>query len=476
MGTQLVTERIGSVNGRVRSSMGVPQPASSTLTVAVAVISHNYGRYLGHAMSSVLQQSNKADELIVIDDSSTDNTKSVADNFGVPYYRIDKGQQYESWKKALHVTTSDVLCFLDADDVLASDYLQNGMQQFGSYDTGIVYSDLQKFGESQQLLVFGEFDKHALERENFIHAGSLVRREALVSSRALDTSMPNGMRGASDWYVWKRVCREGWKAEKQSSKYQYRIHDDNNSGQFGSQPHFVRAGLETEPVTFFIALSGRTRYWKRMSKFLDKQHWPRSQARLILMDTSGSKRFHRKVRSWALRSDYDDVRVIRTNAGERFGTADEDRRDDTVRHAVQRAVCRIYNRMAREISTEYVLTIEDDVVPPVNIAETLLEGFDPSTVSVAAPLLSRYHEGYLHWYYPKTICTTKGTGIEEVAGNGFGCTMLRGSVLKETVFTSNPAVCKGDFDGSFYMRLPNWKKKVHWGSHCIHGEQIGKVR
>ena len=287
MGTELVTERIGPVNGRVRSSTGVSRPVRSTLTVAVAVISHNYGRYLGYALSSVLQQVHKADELIVIDDSSTDNTKSVANNFGVAYHRIDKGQQYESWKKALSVTTSDILCFLDADDILPSDYLQNGMLHFENYDTGIVYSDLQRFEESQQLVVFGEFDKHALERENFIHAGSLVRREALVSSRALEESMPNGMKGASDWFVWRRICREGWKADKQSAKYRYRIHGTSNSSKNGSASYFTRAELATEPVSFFIALSGRTRYWKRLAKFLDKQHWPRSQTRLILMDTSG---------------------------------------------------------------------------------------------------------------------------------------------------------------------------------------------
>ena len=164
------------------------------------------------------------------------------------------------------------------------------------------------------------------------------------------------------------------------------------------------------------------------------------------------------------------MRVVKYDVGVRAGVADEDRRDDIVKGAVQRAVARIYNKMAREITTEYVLTIEDDVLPPTNVVELLLSGFTQSTASVCAPLKSRYHEGYLHWYLPRNTCVKEGKGIEEIGGNGFGCTMLRGSVLKNTVFKSNPDFCNGDFDGSFYARIPEWKKKVNWNCDCIHGE------
>jgi glycosyltransferase involved in cell wall biosynthesis len=469
---RIATERIGRVNGRIRSSVTPYSPNGEALTVAVAAISHNYGRYLGDALSSVLRQSYSPAELIVVDDSSIDNTANVARSFGVPYYRIDKRHQYYGMQKAMQVTSSDILCFLDADDMLPEDYLSQGIKRFSAYDTGIVYSDMQKFGSESGVRVFDEFNNDNLQRENFIHAGSLVRREALVSSRALDIGMPEDMSGATDWYVWKQVCREGWKALKQNSQYRYRIHDKSISSKLNISDfdYFVRACLASEPVSFFIALSGRQRYWKRMARFLNTQQWPKGQVQLILMDTSGSKRFHKKVSSWAFRSDYDDVRVMRCDSGEPPGKADEDRRDDSIRRSVQRSVARIYNRMAREVTTEYVLTIEDDVLPPVGVVEMLLRAFGPSTASVAAPLKSRYHNGYLHWYLPKRICTEEGAGVEDVAGNGFGCTVLRKSVLKDTVFTSNPQFCSGDFDGSFYERIPEWEKKVHWDCKCIHGE------
>ena len=153
----IATERTGPVNGRIRSRVNSAIPRDGRLTVAIAAISHNYGRYLGQALRSAKSQSHKPDEIIVIDDSSTDNTREVAGNYDVPYFRIDAGHQYHGMAKALEVTTSDVLCFLDADDILPQDYVSSGLRCFDEHDVGVVYSDMKKFGCSNELIVFPNF-------------------------------------------------------------------------------------------------------------------------------------------------------------------------------------------------------------------------------------------------------------------------------------------------------------------------------
>jgi len=50
----------------------VPRPK-----VSVYVVSHNYGRFLGEAIESVLRQHYENWELLVIDDGSTDHTPDV---------------------------------------------------------------------------------------------------------------------------------------------------------------------------------------------------------------------------------------------------------------------------------------------------------------------------------------------------------------------------------------------------------------
>ena len=467
MGGHVITERIGRVNGRIRSTL--PRKAVAIDgSVAVVIISHNYGRFLAEAIRSAQDQTHKPAEIVVIDDSSIDDTALVARQCGVVSHYIAAGNVFEARKKGLEVTESDYLCFLDADDILPAEYLRLGLREFSDYRVGVVYSDMQMFGNQNGIISQPEFNLDELQKDNFIHAGSLARREALISSRAYEKEVSQQV--TADWTVWKRMCSQGWLGKKQPALYLYRKHGSSmmDNRKEGSD-YFGRAMLGQESVTFFLALSGRTRYWKRMAKFLDRQTWPKDQVRLFLMDSSRSPRFNKKLYSWSASSGYNDVRIVRYDTGERDGVADEDRRDETVKHTVQRATCRIYNVMARESTTEYIWTIEDDVLPPDDACELLLKEFDPKTISVGAPLLSRYHDGYLHWSLDGTTCPNERKGVELIGGNGFGCTIVRKSSVGNAVFTSNPKFCKGDYDVSFYKRNVSGRCKMHWGCKCKHG-------
>ena len=68
-------------------------------TVAVIVVCHNYGHFLGECLQSVLSQSRPADEVLVVDDRSTDNSREVAATFaeqGVHYLHVDHGNVHRT--------------------------------------------------------------------------------------------------------------------------------------------------------------------------------------------------------------------------------------------------------------------------------------------------------------------------------------------------------------------------------------------
>ena len=238
-----------------------------------------------------------------------------------------------------------------------------------------------------------------------------------------------------------------------------------------SSGYFNEASLSLETLTLFIPLSGRHKMWRRFSKFLESQTWPKVQTKLILMDTSGNKKFHKRVSNWVSHCGYPDVRLLKFWPGERPGAADEDRRDEQVKHRVQRAVARIYNLMAREVTTPYVWILEDDVFPPAACCEQLLRGFSPSVVAVAAVVPSRIQNHYLHWGVNRSRSNVPGKGFEEIQGSGFGCPILRREVLKNEVFTFDPSFCNGDYDVSFYTRLDGGKCLVNWDVLCQHGSR-----
>ena len=69
-----------------------PQSKPPSHSVAIVITSHNYGRFLTECLESTLSQTCPATEIIVVDDSSTDNTREVAESFqnrGVQYLRVE---------------------------------------------------------------------------------------------------------------------------------------------------------------------------------------------------------------------------------------------------------------------------------------------------------------------------------------------------------------------------------------------------
>ena len=64
------------------------------------------------------------------------------------------------------------------------------------------------------------------ERDNYIHAGSLVRREAVALSGVFERRI-DPLRTQGDWFLWRNILRDGWQATKQKSIYRYRLHETN---------------------------------------------------------------------------------------------------------------------------------------------------------------------------------------------------------------------------------------------------------
>jgi glycosyltransferase involved in cell wall biosynthesis len=86
------------------------------LRLSVIVCAHNEARYLSTCLYSLLAQSRTPDEILVVNNASTDETRAVAQQ--VPYVRV-----VDEPRKGLVVaretgrreTTGDVLVYLDAD-------------------------------------------------------------------------------------------------------------------------------------------------------------------------------------------------------------------------------------------------------------------------------------------------------------------------------------------------------------------------
>ncbi|NUQ37631.1 MAG: glycosyltransferase family 2 protein [Caldilineales bacterium] len=90
---------------------------ASTITAIIPV--HNGERYLAEAIRSVLDQTLPPDELIVVDDGSTDASAQVARSFGPPVRVLAQANLGPAAARNLGAqqASGDLLAFLDADDL-----------------------------------------------------------------------------------------------------------------------------------------------------------------------------------------------------------------------------------------------------------------------------------------------------------------------------------------------------------------------
>lgn len=453
-----------------------PAPAPAVIAdVAVIVPCHNYGRFLAECLESVLSQTARPAEVVVVDDSSTDDTAEVAARYadrGVRYLRVECGNVNLSRLAGMQATTAGLLCFLDSDDTLAPDYIAKAVAALGA-DPGaaIAYTDMVTFGADSGRMVHPRDPAKAdITRENYIHAGSVVRRVAVESVRTLD--IPKLPLSLEDWELWRAIMSDGWRAVKTTSVYHYRKHAGSMSWRIVQRQasYYDLAALERAQVTIAIPLSGRWKWWPRMRNWLEWQTWLHGQCRLILLNTSSDADFAREVRAWLMTCDYPAVQYAAMDVGD-SGLADQDRTKQAAYKGVQRAMPRIYNRLRQEIATPWAMIVEDDVLPPDDAIERLLRGFDTATVSVSGAYRSRYQPSYVAWRPDGLSYAQRGTGVETVGGNGFGCVMLRSSVLRGTVLHHGG---NGDFDPNFYRELPAGSvAKIDWSVLCDHAGIAG---
>ena len=191
------------------------------------------------------------------------------------------------------------------------------------------------------------------------------------------------------------------------------------------------------------------------------------------MDTSQNPEFSGTVRNWLANCDYADIRHLCEAVAEP-GLADKPRQKN--HKEVSLAMARIYNRMQREAQTEYLWIVEDDNLPPDNACERLLQRFDADTASVSAAYWSRFAHGYVAWRHDRSRIREKGFGVQQVGGNGFGCVILRRSVLRDTLFTATLDIPA--YDNAFYHRLAatRFKAKLDWSVQCDHPRRTKDAR
>lgn len=157
-------------------------------TITVVIPAYNAAKYLGEALESVLTQTRRPDEIIVIDDGSTDDTTQVIERFGKAVVTIRQQNAGEGAARnaGIRAARGDYIAFLDADDVCAPERLDRQALALGrSSDAVACYSGHWTFSSERRLDFPAKqaeiVDSLTLLAEcQFVAASVMFRRHAAV--------------------------------------------------------------------------------------------------------------------------------------------------------------------------------------------------------------------------------------------------------------------------------------------------------
>lgn len=114
------------------------------MKVSVIIPTYNRARLVQESIDSVLQQSFRDFEIIVIDDGSTDDTEQVLQRFSSQIRYIKQGNRglNAARNRAIDLSQGEYIAFLDSDDLWRRFKLEVDVSVLDSYpDVGFVFSD-----------------------------------------------------------------------------------------------------------------------------------------------------------------------------------------------------------------------------------------------------------------------------------------------------------------------------------------------
>lgn len=215
------------------------------MKISVVTASYNYQNYIKEAIQSVLNQTYKDWELIVVDDCSTDNSVEVIKSFDderIKLFVNDKNLGLQKTvKRGIENATGEWIVFLESDDVITADNIEKKVSIAQKYnDINLIFNDCEFFGDEEKVrdftialkktrtLLCGKnypqnmFYNFYLSNKIFTFSSVMAKREDL-----LKISFEPPMDCLLDWWLWVQLAYIGKYYYIPEKLTKWRLHTDS---------------------------------------------------------------------------------------------------------------------------------------------------------------------------------------------------------------------------------------------------------
>ncbi|MCL2024366.1 MAG: glycosyltransferase family 2 protein [Coriobacteriia bacterium] len=194
--------------------------------IAIVVAAYNAQDTLARAIESVRGLTDPDWQLVVVDDGSNDDTYAIATRFAQHESRISVVRQENAGtgmarNAGIRATTTEWIAYLDADDMLAPEWLtvmKRTMEQHSGYD---IYCSNGWFVDADggREPIFSSYEAREITLDDILRSCCILGGGALVNRQVLD-----GVGGfaniywSEDYNLWVRLLVQGARAYATAEK------------------------------------------------------------------------------------------------------------------------------------------------------------------------------------------------------------------------------------------------------------------
>lgn len=212
--------------------------------ISVIMSVYNGSRFLRQAVDSILSQTYKDFEFIIIDDGSTDNSAKIIENYDDSRIRLirqtNHGLVY-SLNKAIRLSRGRLIARMDADDISLPKRLQleaewlmssNSNGLVSTYFEQIEFENNKKNGVTISLPPKHKDLRRALYFVNpFAHGAAMFRKDAIIEAGFYRANYGP----TEDYDLWRRLLKK-WRGHLiPEILFQYRVNNSESISQIHNQ-------------------------------------------------------------------------------------------------------------------------------------------------------------------------------------------------------------------------------------------------
>jgi glycosyltransferase involved in cell wall biosynthesis len=265
--------------------------------VSALIAVYNGERFIREAIESILDQTFKDVEIIVVDDGSTDRTREIVQAFGdrlIYYYQENAGAD-RAYNRGISLANGEFIAFLDHDDRWYPQKLAVQVEIFSRHpEVGLTYSEVDLIDADGAPVYKKPWtdrsgvrrdtigDAVAILRERFplsVPSPMLFRRHVLAEIGGFDTGLPRG-----GGHVDSKLCILAGEVSKVffsiKPLVQYRVHTQQMTHGSGQLIHTSRlvfldslwARWRDKPEYRALLLPFYGRYWSKEGRRAFRRH------------------------------------------------------------------------------------------------------------------------------------------------------------------------------------------------------------